>query len=304
MNKRILPLALALCLLLTGCASLLERSYSMVEPYTDRFWESGVEDTLKVENYQDLVNSLLMQVEQRAGECVIRFYEEPSSDAYTRILKANREVREESVLGSYLLRRLSFSFEQAEDYYTLRYQMTYREDTEDPNSLMTISDSQSLVDLLRLAVREEHKKLTAQFVYDMPREEVTAAVEKLWQELCPGSREEDGGAPEELEQAEGQLPESDQAEDQPDQAEEQTAQQDRPPEGQPPEEQPPEEQPPEEPDQPSGEAEAPEEGQEQPTEDLPEEEPDPEPVQYPPCPWEIRFYPDLDQAGIVEILLG
>ena len=56
---------LSACLLLGGCVSLLERSYSVVEPYADRYWDSAAEDTLKAENYQDLVNSLLMQVEQR-----------------------------------------------------------------------------------------------------------------------------------------------------------------------------------------------------------------------------------------------
>lgn len=278
MNKRILALCLALCLALTGCASLLERSYSVVEPYADRFWESGVEDTLKVENYQDLVNSLLMQVEQRAQECVIRFYQEPSAEAYQQILDANREVREESVLGSYLLWSMSFSNEKAEGYYTLNYHMIYREDAEDPDSLMTLSDSQSLVDLLRMAVREGHGKLTARFVHDTPREEVSAAVESLWRELCLDEQEEESaGEPETppgqeengVEAGAPSDPEGEQA-----------------PEGEAPAEE---------------QAGAPEDAEAgQPGEELPEEEP----VQYPPCPWEIRFYPDLEAAGIVEILLG
>ena len=74
MDKRILPILMALCLLCTGCASLLERSYSSVEPYTDRFWDSTAEDTLKAESYQDLVNSLLMLIEQRSEEGIIRYY--------------------------------------------------------------------------------------------------------------------------------------------------------------------------------------------------------------------------------------
>ena len=270
-------MALALCLALTGCASLLERSYSVVEPYADRFWESGVEDTLKVENYQDLVNSLLMQVEQRVQECVIRFYQEPSAEAYQQILDANREVREESVLGSYLLWSMSFSNEKAEGYYTLNYHMIYREDAEDPDSLMTLSDSQSLVDLLRMAVREGHGKLTARFVYDTPREEVSAAVESLWRELCPDEQEESAGEPE---TPPGQEANGVEAGAPSDPEEEQD------PEG----EAPAEEQ--------TGAPEDAEAGQ--PGEELPEEEP----VQYPPCPWEIRFYPDLEAAGIVEILLG
>ena len=73
MKIRMLTAVLALCLPLSGCASLLERSYSVVEPYADRYWDASAEDTLRAENYQDLVNSLLLLVEQRAEEGVIRY---------------------------------------------------------------------------------------------------------------------------------------------------------------------------------------------------------------------------------------
>ena len=73
MKKRMAVSFLAVCLLLSGCASLLERSYSVVEPYADRYWDASAEDTLRVENYQDLVNSLLMLIEERAEDGVIRY---------------------------------------------------------------------------------------------------------------------------------------------------------------------------------------------------------------------------------------
>ena len=55
--KNYLPVLLLTCLLLTGCGALLERSYSVVEPYADRYWDSAAEDTLRAENHQDVVNS-------------------------------------------------------------------------------------------------------------------------------------------------------------------------------------------------------------------------------------------------------
>ena len=73
-NTVFLALLLAVCLSLSGCASLLERSYSVVEPYTDRYRDSGGEDALRAESYQDLVNSLMMLVEQRAEVGTIRCY--------------------------------------------------------------------------------------------------------------------------------------------------------------------------------------------------------------------------------------
>ena len=173
-------LSLPLCLALCGCGMLLERSYSSVEPYANRYWDSGAEDTLRSETYQDLVNSLLLLVEERAEEGTIRCYEEANS--YIQAQRARSEVRRETTLGSYLLSGLTFTYDAGTAYSTVTYQMTYREGTEDLDGLMSISDSQSLLDLLRLAVREEHEKLTARFSYDTPTADVNAAVKALWRE--------------------------------------------------------------------------------------------------------------------------
>ena len=188
MKNLILLAVLSACLLLGGCVSLLERSYSVVEPYADRYWDSAAEDTLKAENYQDLVNSLLMQVEQRAEECVIRGYGEAAG--YGQARSASWEVRRETIPGSYLLENMTFDYEPSDGYSTFTFRMSYREDAEDIEAMMSLSDCQSLVDLLRLSVREDHHRLTARFIRDMRREEVRAAVEALWQELCRGEKED------------------------------------------------------------------------------------------------------------------
>lgn len=293
MKQRLFPPLLAACLLLSGCTSLLERSYSVVEPYTDRYWDSSTKDTLRAESYQDLVNSLLMLVEQRTEEGVIRCYEEANS--YQQALDAQKEVRDETTLGAYLLERLTFSYEAGPSYGTLTYRMTYREGTEDIGSIMTLSDSQSLVDLLRLTVREEREKLTAQFVYDTPREAVIAAVESLWQELCAGEAEaetpvESAGEPAlsagggEETAADGPGTESPAEEDV------SPAEEAEPPAG----ETEPASQPPVLPE----EAPVSASGVPDPIDPAPEEL-----VSYPPCPWTIRFYPDKEMAAIVEILL-
>ncbi len=289
MKKGILAAALAACVLLSGCAALLERSYSLVEPYTDRYWDSGDEDTLRVDNYQDLVNSLVMLIEQRTEEAVIRCYGEVGS--YLEASRARSEVRWETMKGAYLLRDIRFDLEEGASYSTLSFTMTYREDAEDLASVMTLSDSQSLVDLLRLAVREEHEKLTAQFSFETPRETVSAVVESYWQELCREEMAEEAAA---LEGLETDVPPPEE-EDGPDPESEAGGEAENLPE-EPPEEQVPE---PEEP------GSLPEDGGEpvEPVSGELEEETAPEPVVYPPCPWVIRFYPDRGTAELVEILL-
>lgn len=280
---------LALCLAMTagllgGCARLLERSYGITEPYADRYWDSSAEDTLRAETYQDLVNSLLLLVEQKAEEGVIRCYGE--AEEYEQVLAARREVRQETMLGSYLLKELQLDHEKGSGYSTVTCRMTYREDAEDLGALMPISDSQSLVDLLRLAVREDYEKLAAHFTYEPSREDVAAAVESLWQEICRSEMEElaalsvDEEVPEEgaPEGEEGVVPE-----------ESGEGGAEAPPEEQ-------EDMPPEE-EAVDGEAAVGEDGE---AVEPPPEEPV---IEYPPCPWSIRFYPNQETAEIVEVLL-
>lgn len=280
---------LALCLAMTagllgGCARLLERSYGITEPYADRYWDSSAEDTLRAETYQDLVNSLLLLVEQKAEEGVIRCYGE--AEEYEQVLAARREVRQETMLGSYLLKELQLDHEKGSGYSTVTCQMTYREDAEDLGALMPISDSQSLVDLLRLAVREDYEKLAAHFTYEPSREDVAAAVESLWQEICRSEMEELAalsvdeevpaeGAPE---GEEGVVPEES---------------------GEGGAEAPPEEQEAATPSEEPADGEAPE-GEDGEAAEPPPEEPV---IEYPPCPWSIRFYPNQETAEIVEVLL-
>ena len=280
MSRIIRPALAALFLLaLCGCASLLERSYSVVEPYTVRYWDSSGPDTLRAENYQDLVNSLMLLVEERAEEGVIRCYGE--AEPYAQARSACREVQNDTMLGSYLLSELRFTYSSGAGCSTLTLEIAYRDDAEDPESIMTLSDSQSLVDLLRIDVREGHERLTARFVYDTSREEVSAAMEALWQELCQDSQE-----PEESDEASGEpeaaLLEDEDIEGASEAPEDTEAPQDAP-------EEPPEEGgDPEEPRPEDGDA-------------VPAAVEDP--VVCPPCPWTARYYPDQDTAGIVEILL-
>jgi len=284
-------LLLAACLL-GGCAALLERSYSAAEPYVDRYWDSGAEDTLRAESYQDLVNSLLLLIEERAEEGIIRCYGDVGE--YREAAAAREEVRKETTLGAYLLRDLRISYESGANYSTVTCYMTYREDAEDIDAIMKLSDSQSLVDLLRLSVREERDKLTARFSYDTPREDVIAAVESFWQELCRAEREEAAAAsveilPEDVEDASGEEPEASGEAEKPEDAE--PAEEESGGETEPPAEEPSQER--------EAQSEDPEEGEsgegEEPAE-PPEEE-------FPPCPWRIQFYPNQETAEIVEVLL-
>lgn len=74
MKLRMLPALCAVLLLLTGCASLLERTYTSVEPHSSKFWESEAAGTLRAENYQDIVNDLLLLIGQHTETATLRLY--------------------------------------------------------------------------------------------------------------------------------------------------------------------------------------------------------------------------------------
>lgn len=302
-KRAILPILIP-CLLLTGCASLLERSYSSSEPYTDRYWDSGVEDTLKAENYQDLVNSLLILIEQHSDEVVIRYYAPEDADPYAHAVGAKHEVQNDTILGSYLLESLSLSFTRGDGYCTLVYSMTYRPDAQDISSLMSLSDTQSLVDLLRLAVREGHTSLTAQFIAQVSREEIEKAVNLLWQELYLDELEASGAltppGPDdsgktETDETEGST-EGDtdvSAEDGSENSAEASEEPSDPttPDGTD------DTEPSDVPSEGENSSEDSEHGSDEP--DIPEEPV----IVFPPCPWKIIFYPNADHAEIIEIVL-
>ena len=49
MKTRLLAMLCAV-MVLSGCASLLEREYSSVEPHSSMFWESEAADSFRAEN--------------------------------------------------------------------------------------------------------------------------------------------------------------------------------------------------------------------------------------------------------------
>ena len=77
MKKTLLAALLAaLMLVCTGCASFLERDYSVVQPHSSTYYESEDRSVLRAESYQDLVNDLMLLLTAAArrgsGELVVQ----------------------------------------------------------------------------------------------------------------------------------------------------------------------------------------------------------------------------------------
>ena len=107
--RRLLGLLCA-CLALTGCSALLERDYATVEPHSSRFWESEAAGTLRAENYQDIVNDLLILIGQHTESATVRLYNyEDDVTVADALERATTEVQQETSMGAYAVEYITAS---------------------------------------------------------------------------------------------------------------------------------------------------------------------------------------------------
>ena len=125
--KRWIAAAAALCLL-TGCAPLLERSYSTAEPHSSKYWESEAAGTLRAENDQDIVNDLLILIGQHTGSATLRLYNFPDDQAAAEAMeRAALEVQQETALGAYAAEYITYVSQSQRSCYEVDVQIGYIE---------------------------------------------------------------------------------------------------------------------------------------------------------------------------------
>ena len=201
MKEKTISLVLVLSLLLSGCSGLLERSYSSAEPHSATYWESGTEDTLRADSYQDLVNALLLLVSTHADEASVRVYgQAENEDMKSFAERACSEVQRDTPMGAYMLDYITYSGEEEKDYYELHVRFGYRRTEEEQAAIVGATNSEAIPDLLEktfeeggrvIAIRVSYSSLDPvgirQLVWKTQREllglstEEPVAPEKLWQ---------------------------------------------------------------------------------------------------------------------------
>lgn len=254
--------------MLAGCGDkLLERSYSSMSPHSATYWENEDADTLRAENYQDLVNALLILLGEHSEDGVVRIY----GDAMNKAAMAGDacvEVQKETPIGSYLLDYITYEGTAESAYYELRVRFGYRRTAEEQSAIVNATSTEALPDLLRAAIDEDRDAVAIRVGYfDTDRTGVMALVSAVHDEIYPP--EEEQPPAEEDETPEGDAPEAPAAPDEP-------AGEDGTGDGNAPIETP-------------GDGELPETPPEEPVYDV--------------SPWQVLFHPDEEQPGIVEVIL-
>lgn len=112
---RLLAGMTALCMLLSGCASLLNREYVSVTTHNMAPTAEGDSSTLRAESYQELVNALLYFITQGTEEGSIRLYVD-AEDVEADLEAACLEVVQEDPLGAYAVEFIKYSVSSVVTY--------------------------------------------------------------------------------------------------------------------------------------------------------------------------------------------
>jgi len=165
MKLRWIPFLLSVCLL-TGCASLLERSYSTSEPHSSKFWESEAAGTLRAENYQDVVNDLLLLISQHTETATLRLYN--FSDDMTvadTLERATTEILQETPMGAYAVEYITSSSQAQRGYYEIALEISYRRTEEQVQSVVNATSPEALRSLLDTAIDSGKTELAVRLGY-------------------------------------------------------------------------------------------------------------------------------------------
>ena len=168
--KRMLAATVA-CLLLTGCASLLEREYSVVEPHSSKFWESEAADILRAENHQDIVNDLLLLIGQRTESATIRLYNMDEDISVTELLdRATTEIQQETPVGAYAVEYITSVIQSQRGYDEVSVQIGYRRTPEQMQAMVNTTTVEGLSGLLETALDEDRVELAVRVSYWRPED--------------------------------------------------------------------------------------------------------------------------------------
>lgn len=149
--KRLLPLLLCCTLLLTGCASMLERSYTGQTVHNRVPTTEGDSSILRAEDYRDLVSAVYYVVSQGLTTGTIRLYNY-TRDVDSDLAAACLEVVQEDPLGAYAVDYIKYDYSHIVSYYEATVEVIYRRTQEQVGSIVSATGSSAIRAELREAL--------------------------------------------------------------------------------------------------------------------------------------------------------
>lgn len=134
--KKQIALLLSGLLLLSGCSSMLERSYSSSASHME-YAVTEDSSSLRAETYQGLVSSIMYFVNEHSSQGSIRLYNY-TGDVESDLANACDEVRQADPLGAFAVRTLTYEYTRILTYYEVDIRISYR------RSAQAVADIQSV----------------------------------------------------------------------------------------------------------------------------------------------------------------
>ena len=138
MKKRLLCALLCACLTLSGCTSMLSRDLVSITPHKSTTTDVGSSSALRVETYQELVNSLSYLISSGAAEGVIRLYMQ-TPQAEDDLSTARLEVLQEYPLAAYAVENITYETEPLLTYTEARVNISYRRTQQQIASIVPVT---------------------------------------------------------------------------------------------------------------------------------------------------------------------
>ena len=153
MKKRLLCALLCACLTLSGCAPMLARDYVSVTPHKSTTTDAGSSSALRVETYQELVNSLSYLISSGADEGVVRLYMQ-TPQAEDDLSAARLEVLQELPLAAYAVENISYEIEPLLTYTEARVSISYSRTQQEISSILSVTGISAVRSALSTALSQ------------------------------------------------------------------------------------------------------------------------------------------------------
>lgn len=153
MKKRLLAGLLSGCIALSGCASMLERDYVSVTPHSSTKTDVGTSSVLRVENYPELVNSLIYFITNAEDSGVIRLYTDAAS-AEEMLYSARQEIMTEYPPAVYAVESITFGTDALVTYVETNVSFTYRRTQQQVSSIVTANGLSAVRNVLSAAMKD------------------------------------------------------------------------------------------------------------------------------------------------------
>lgn len=164
MKKRMLAAGLALCLLLSGCTSMLERSYTSSAAHVDRPITAEDPSVLRVENYRELVSAVLYLVSEGAEKGVIQLHDY-AGPVESDLTAACVEVATQDPLGAYCVDYIKHEYTRVVSYYQATLDIHYRRTQEQVRSMVRVTGTGAIRTELREALTQFSAEVVLRVAY-------------------------------------------------------------------------------------------------------------------------------------------